>query len=110
FVALNWKTEGGGGGPDTVERFGGIEIGSKGVKFVVFEVFPEDRLGYDYREIAKGSSTTNLVSGLDKADLFDDRALKDTAKAAGKYVQELQEKHGLPLERIVIVGSGGLFE
>jgi hypothetical protein len=110
FVALNWKAEVGEGGPASVERFGGIEIASKGVKFVVFEVFPEERLGYDYREIAKGSSATNLVTGLKETGRFDAQALKATAKAAGKFVEHLQEKHGLPLDRIVIVGSSGLFE
>ena len=41
---------------------------------VVF--FPDERLGYDYRILAKDSSATNVVTGLKEFGRFDTKALE----------------------------------
>ncbi len=112
FAILNWKNDrsaDAGEGNDSAERFGAIEIGSKGVKFTVFEVFPDEQLGHDYRILADGSSDTNIVTPMKETGTFDEQGLTKTAGVAGKFMQQLQKEHDLPSERVVIVGSGGLF-
>src|SRR5439155_3198085 len=89
FVILNWKNDSSadaGEGSGSAERYGGIEIGSKGVKFTVFEVFPDERLGHDYRILAHGSSNTNIVNGMEKSGTFDEQGLTKTAGVAAEVM------------------------
>src|SRR5262245_41629351 len=92
------------------ETYGGIEIGSSGVKATVIELFSHPEYGFDYRRIAKKSLDTKLIAGLDKTGQFDRAALDDTVNAVGAFFKEMTKEHQLPAERVFIVGGSGLFK
>jgi predicted Zn finger-like uncharacterized protein len=90
------------------ERFGGIEIGSKGIKFAVIDRFKDPELGYDFNVVHEEDVNTTIVAGMENTGRFDPDALKDSVAAVKKFYDLLTEKYGVPAERIFIVGSSGL--
>jgi hypothetical protein len=114
FVALNWlsgRDRGGAAAPDEPgQLYGGIEVGSSGVKATVIELFPHKDLGYDYRSISKKSLDTKVVTGLAKAGQFDRAALDDTVNAVQTFYTQMTGEQQVPPERVFIVGSSGLLK
>lgn len=111
YVARQWYL-----GRDDTFRAGpgslhaGIDIGSKGVKSVVLEVFFNPEFGYDVQPQGDPETVnTTLVAGLATNDHFDPDALADTARAVAKLYDGARTKYNVPEEHIYIVGSSGLF-
>jgi hypothetical protein len=90
------------------ELYAGIEVGSKGVNYAVFEVFPHATLGHDYRVVLSQSGRTDIIKGMERSGKFDPARLKMTAEAIRKCCEKLTDEDKIPANRIFIVGSGGL--
>jgi hypothetical protein len=92
------------------QLYGGIEIGSKGVKLVVVRL-REDMIGGPPVELARPAQTANttLVTGLKETGILNPSALQDTVSVVGNYHEQLQRDHQLPPERIYVIASSGLF-
>lgn len=90
--------------------FAGIEVGSKGVKATVIDVFYDDQVqGYGFNPLENKSSETTIVAGLKAKGQFDPIALKETVAEVARFQKEIREKYRLPPERIFVVGASGLF-
>jgi hypothetical protein len=90
------------------ERFGGIEIGSKGVNYVHFEIFPDEEKGYNWRILDKDSAKTSLTKGMDERGDFDPERLAETVKAVRVFYDCLRKQHHVPPDKIFISGSSSL--
>ena len=103
-----------GGGPEAAppaargELYGAIEVGSKGVKYTCFEVYPEKEHGENYRRVVNDSTNTNIVQGMDKTGQFDPKGLNDSVTAAHKFYDVLTKTYNVPPDRVFVVGSSGL--
>jgi hypothetical protein len=107
FVFFHWV---GKRGQDAAEVYGGIEIGSSGVKATVIEVFAHPELGYDYRVKFKKSLDTKVVTGLDRTGQLDPNAVADTVHGVQSFFDQLTQEHHVPRDRVFIVASSGLFK
>jgi hypothetical protein len=93
--------------------YGGIEIGSKGVKATILEAQYSqsqnaDGSGRSIKEIMPLETTnTNIMDGLDKEGNFAKAVFEDTLKAVEDYYQKMQKQH-VSLGQIYIIGSSGL--
>jgi hypothetical protein len=100
---------GGGGGAATGSLHAGVEIGSKGVKSVVLEIFPSPEFGFDVEPQGDPETVnTTLVAGLEANNRFDPDALTDTARAVAKLCEGARAKN-VPDDHLYVVGSSGLF-
>jgi uncharacterized protein (TIGR03000 family) len=86
--------------------YGGIEIGSKGVKATVVE-FVATKLGMEPTP-PKLSKTSNTTIAALKDGKFQEDAIAETADAVDKFFKQLQAEFKVPPENIYIVGSSGL--
>jgi hypothetical protein len=93
------------------DRYAGIDVGSRGVKFVMLEV--ADRGGVRVPTILTGKDNEDEVknSGLnDSAALtqkYSQEALEATVDAVKKFVEKARNR-GVPDDHIFVVGSSGL--
>jgi hypothetical protein len=92
------------------ELYGGIEIGSKGIKSVVVR----GRTGVvqgPASELAAPVQTANttLVSHLAETGILNPDALRDTVRVVGRFHERLRQDQKIPPERIYIIVSSGLF-
>jgi hypothetical protein len=91
-------------------KWGVIEIGSKGIKALVLDVFESNNKdGYDFKVLwQKDAAPTLVATGPDKL-AFAPQALD----AAGEHVKQfhttIRETHAVPPERIYVVSSSGLW-
>jgi exopolyphosphatase/pppGpp-phosphohydrolase len=93
-----------------VVRYGGLEIGSKGIKAIVVEAFPDPTYGIDVREVGKSETiNTTLVRNLGQTKKFDEQALKETAEALKKFQERMLKEDHIPAENIYVAASSGLF-
>jgi hypothetical protein len=93
--------------PDALHA--GVEIGAKGVKFVVLEVFPSPEFGFDVEPQGDPETVnTTLVAGLEASNRFDPGALAETARAVAKLCAAARARH-VPEGHLYVVGSSGLF-
>jgi uncharacterized protein (TIGR03000 family) len=86
--------------------YGGIEIGSKGVKATVVEFLPT-KLDIEPTP-PKLSKTSNTTIAALKDGKYQEDAIADTADAVEKFYKQLQEEFKVAPENIFIVGSSGL--
>lgn len=101
--------------PPPSELYGGIEIGSTGVKTTILRAkygIPktENDTGSSV-EVAMPPETTNtkIMEGLDKEKNFAATPLEDTVNTVTKYYNKLKDQNVIP-EQIYIVGSSGLLD
>lgn len=96
--------------PRSQELYGGIEIGSKSVKYVVVRLGEPGGQG-PASELAAPVQTANttLVNHLKDTGILDPEALRDTIRVVGSFHGRLRNEHQLPPERIYIIVSSGLF-
>ncbi len=89
------------------QRFGGIEIGSKGIKWLAVEI-DDARAANPVKLLGTGDVNTTL-SRL-RGNLFAQDALEDTASAVQKFFDKLASPQGFGVRRghIFIVASSGL--
>jgi hypothetical protein len=91
------------------ERYGGIEIGSNGIKVTVIDKFKDPELGFDFNVLFEQEANTQIVTGMANTGRFDVEALKDSVAAVKRFYELLRNEHKVPAERIFLVGSSGLF-
>jgi uncharacterized protein (TIGR03000 family) len=86
--------------------YGGIEIGSKGVKATVVEFIPTK---LDIEPSApKFSKTSNVTIAALKDGKYQEDAIAETADAVDKFYKQLQQEFKVAPENIFVVGSSGL--
>lgn len=89
--------------------FGGIEVGSKGVKAIVVE---RRKINgeFDFKIHYEASKNTKVIDAKGKGVTDPGIAIiEDTAKATGDYFNEIKSRNVKP-EHIFIVGSSGIAE
>lgn len=98
----------GGRSPET---YGGIEISSTTVKASVVKFFADADAGFDYEFLTDEEMqvTTNLKKLGSDGD-FDPDALDKSVRAVSTFFKDLQQKHNLPDDKIVIVAASGVFK
>jgi hypothetical protein len=106
FVALKWNAK--HSAPPAAERYAGVDVGSSGVTYTIFEVFQHPEHGYVYRVLLFENKTTDLTQGMEKTGAFDPDGLTRTTDAVRRCYEKLTEVDKIQSNRIFIVGSGGL--
>ncbi len=87
--------------------YGGVEIGSKGVKSVVVELIKEKE-GYDANIRQSEPINTGITKGMEKTKKFSSEAIADTVKAVKTLYMEIKEKDKVSPDHIYIIGSSGI--
>jgi hypothetical protein len=90
------------------ERYGGIEIGAKGIKAVVLRVVDTPD-GLEASVLFSDTANCTLVGGTGGTGRFDPDAVKQTVAEVGKFYHRMRETYKVDPGRIFIVGSSGLF-
>jgi hypothetical protein len=90
------------------EPYGVIEIASKGVKYVYFEIYPRTDAGTDLSVLDNNSTSANLVENMAKTSTFHPEGRKAALSAVVAFYQKLTTEFHLPPERIFVIGSSGL--
>lgn len=97
------------------DLYGGIEIGSKGVKATVLGFkYSQPKNAEDSGRVMQEvmpleTTNTNVMEGLDNDNNFAAAKLEDTVKAVKKYYDKLRDQKVIP-EQIYVVGSSGLLK
>ncbi len=86
-------------------RYGGIEVGSKGIKAVVVEVDPASGA---VKTLMEGNTNTSLAQDVNKSGVFAADAIEETAEAVGKFASRIKDEFHVPTDRIALIGSSGL--
>lgn len=95
----------------TVSIYGGIEIGSKGVKAMVLQLSPAVEEGfYNVEEKFRRSINTEIITGVKETGVFSDEAIKETAEAVKELFDTIKNKYSLNEQNIFIVGSSALLK
>jgi len=87
--------------------YGGVEIGSKGVKAQAYKIALKDDEFYDLNEILRESINTTIISGVKESGKFSKEGIEETAQAVKTFVDKLKEK-SVPSENIFIVASSAI--
>jgi serine/threonine protein kinase len=88
--------------------YGGIEIGSKGIKAIALKV-DASKEGYETKALMPLKTVnTTLMSGVAQTGKFSPEAIDDTAKAVKNLYTQMRDQYGVATERIHIIGSSGL--
>jgi hypothetical protein len=90
------------------ERFGGIEIGSRGVNYVHFGVFPDDERVSNWQILDNDSAKTDLTKGMGENGDFDAQRFGDTVQAVRFFYDCLRKQHLVRPDKIFIVASSSL--
>ena len=84
--------------------YGGIEIGSKGIKAIVLKVdASETKALMPFKSV-----NTTLMSGVAQTGKFSPEAMDDAAKTVKKLYTQMRDQYNVATERIHIIGSSGL--
>jgi hypothetical protein len=94
-----------GNAPPAGELYGGIEVGSKGVKATAIRVSPGVE-GYNVKLIYAEVINTTLMQL--KENKFAPEVIKETVEAIQKLIARMKSGYGLSDDRISIIGSSGL--
>jgi hypothetical protein len=91
-------------------KYGGIEIGSTGIKMVVADFFSQGD-SWNYTALEKESDNAAklgdaLAPGNSAAE---DESLAKALAKIREYFETIHGKHGVPAERIYVICSSGLF-
>ncbi|HEV3256558.1 MAG TPA: hypothetical protein VG013_06755 [Gemmataceae bacterium] len=90
-------------------KFGGIEIGSKGIKMFAGDFFP-DGDSWEYTPLAQASENPDLGRYLDATGTaFDAKALDEAVKIVKQFFEDIRDKQGVPADRIFVFCSAGVF-
>lgn len=95
--------------PDSASsaKYGGIEIGSNGIKMVVVELRTID--GNIVPEVLdKNTANTGLVKSMDARGNYDPRVLERTASAVADYFNVMRKDFDVKPENIQIMCSSGI--
>jgi hypothetical protein len=106
-IAVFWFTW----GARSPQTYGGIEISSTTVKASVVKFFADKEAGFDYEFLSEDQMqvTTNLEKLGPDGD-FDADSFDKTVAAISTFYKELQNKHQVLPDKIVVVASSGVFK
>lgn len=107
-AGMGWWMLGGRGRPVSLGRYGGIEIGTTGIKMIGLEYYrtPE---GVRFHILDEPLDDNPKLSEIDKtSNDFDPHHLKRAVVNVRKYFKILHEQWEVPAENISIVCSSGL--
>lgn len=93
------------GAPDAGLLYGGIEVGSKGIKATAIRI-SENEEGYSVKLVYAEVVNTTIMQLKDNK--FAPEVIRDTVIAIGKLLLRMKDEHKVPPDRINIVGSSGL--
>ena len=85
--------------------YGGIEVGSKGVKATAIRAI-ESEDGYNVKLVYAEVVNTTIMQLKDNK--FAPDVIRDTAAAIGKLLTRMKTEYHIPEDRIGIIGSSGL--
>jgi len=87
--------------------YGGVEIGSKGVKAIALELSMSNEELYDIKELIRESINTTIISGVKETGAFSPDGIEETAQAVKTLINKIKEK-GVPAENIFIIASSAI--
>ena len=90
-----------------VAIYGGVEIGSKGVKAQAYRIGLKGDEFYDLQEVFRESINTTIIAGVKETGAFSKDAIEETAQAVKTLIEKLKEK-GVPGDNIFVVTSSAI--
>jgi len=87
--------------------YGGVEIGSKGVKAIALELSMSNEELYDIKELFRESINTTIISGVKETGAFSLDGIEETAQAVKTLINKIKGK-GVPAENIFIIASSAI--
>ena len=87
--------------------YGGVEIGSKGVKAVALEISIKDEELYDIKELFRENINTTIISGVKETGAFSSEGIHETAQAVKALINKIKEK-GVPDKNIFVIASSAI--
>jgi hypothetical protein len=98
------------GTDNNLGRFGGVEIGSTGVKAIVLDFIRGDDGLPDFIAAWKPKEINVSLGKLPADGLkFDPNAVTDAREAVKTFMAQMDEKYGLKKDKIFVVASSGVF-
>jgi len=90
-----------------VAIYGGVEIGSKGVKAQAYMIGLKGDEFYDLQEVFRESINTTIIAGVKETGAFSKDGIEETAQAVKTLIEKLKEK-GVPGDNIFVVTSSAI--
>jgi tetratricopeptide (TPR) repeat protein len=90
-----------------VAVYGGVEIGSKGVKAQAYRIGLKGDEFYDLQEVFRESINTTIIAGVKETGAFSKDGIEETAQAVKTLIEKLKEK-GVPGDNIFVVASSAI--
>jgi tetratricopeptide (TPR) repeat protein len=90
-----------------VAVYGGVEIGSKGVKAQAYRIGLKEDEFYDLQEVFRESINTTIIAGVKETGAFSKDGIEETAQAVKTLIEKLKEK-GVPGDNIFVVASSAI--
>jgi len=87
--------------------YGGVEIGSKGVKAVALEISIKDEKLYDIKELFRENINTTIISGVKETGAFSSEGIDETAQALKTLINKIKQK-GVPAENIFVIAGSAI--
>jgi hypothetical protein len=85
------------------EIYGGIEITSSEIRASVYEFFPDTTLGFDFKKLSESPWNEKIQWKFSSDGDFDTDTLKQTVAVIARLHKEIQKKHKVKPDKIVIV-------
>ncbi|HKI36714.1 MAG TPA: hypothetical protein VKA46_32970 [Gemmataceae bacterium] len=103
-----------GGGTETAAdpalgKWGAIEIGSKGVKAVVIDIFLDEGGNYDFNPSGDQTADVTLVGAAADGQAFDPKVLDAAVDHVKKFAATMREEGEVPPEHMYVLCSSGLW-
>jgi tetratricopeptide (TPR) repeat protein len=90
-----------------VAIYGGVEIGSNGVKAQAYRIGLKGDEFYDLQEVFRESINTTIIAGVKETGAFSKDGIEETAQAVKTLIEKLKEK-GVPGDNIFVVTSSAI--
>jgi tetratricopeptide (TPR) repeat protein len=90
-----------------VAIYGGVEIGSKGVKAQAYRIGLKGDEFYDLQEVFRESINTTIIAGVKETGAFSKDGIEETAQTVKTLIEKLKEK-GVPGDNIFVVTSSAI--
>jgi tetratricopeptide (TPR) repeat protein len=90
-----------------VAVYGGVEIGSKGVKAQAYRIGLKGDEFYNLQEVFRESINTTIIAGVKETGAFSKDGIEETAQAVKTLIEKLKEK-GVPGDNIFVVASSAI--
>jgi tetratricopeptide (TPR) repeat protein len=90
-----------------VAVYGGVEIGSKGVKAQAYRIGLKEDEFYDLQEVFRESINTTIIAGVKERRAFSKDGIEETAQAVKTLIEKLKER-GVPGDNIFVVASSAI--